>query len=383
MSVGARRLLAVCVVAAGLAAACTIAIPAAHTAEKQRDRPPTLLWKSYPLDQRPRQRAVTEGVASTREASVGTAAASQSRLPLESLLLASVLVAMLLAVAAVVLLRGSVPVRVGSSLRSRVRAPSPRPVRRPRERKKRSPLREVTAEIVAEPEAPPADLAERAPGPELSEVLQPKPRGRPRRLKQARKPLVLEELGGVPHADAAAEASQAEPGQMQEPIVFEPHVERTAGAEAEAMPSEPKPDPAPEQVLELQLLELAKRRHAASAAARPGVEREIDVLRERIEKRRAETPAPDAGPPVSLARCEIRLWRGFTKCQLYASLAGSAEAFALSPYFRLRDQLAPNEQAQHALAALLAELEQGGWTVVSGGRPWYRHTLELFPPGPE
>jgi hypothetical protein len=83
---------------------------------------------------------------------------------------------------------------------------------------------------------------------------------------------------------------------------------------------------------------------------------------------------------LSLARCEIRLWRGFMKCQLYASLGGAAEAFALSPYFRLRDHLEPNEQAQQALATLVAELEQSGWAVVSGGRPWYRHTLELLLP---
>jgi hypothetical protein len=332
MSARARRSLALCAVTAGLAAAGTIAIPAAHTAENQRDKPPTLLWKSYPLEQRS-QRAVTQGVARTREASVRTAPASRSRLQLESLLLASVLAAMLLAIATIVLLRSSVPVRVGSSLRGRARPPSPRPGRRPkprktaRERKRRPPLREVTAEIVT----PPADVAERRPEPELVEVVQPKAQTRPRPA-------------------------------------------------AEARPSAPEPDPPSEQVLELQLLELTKRRRAAPASARPELEREIEALHGRIETRRAETPEPDAGVPLSLARCEIRLWRGFMKCQLYASLGGSAEAFALSPYFRLRDHLEPNEQAQQALATLVAELEQGGWAVVSGGRPWYRHTLELLPP---
>jgi hypothetical protein len=340
MSARAWRSLALCAVAAGLAAAGTIAIPAAHTAENQRHKPPTLLWKSYPLEQRSHQRAVTQGVARTREASVRTAPAPRSRLQLESLLLASVLAAMLLAIATIVLLRSSVPVRVGSSLRSRARPPSPRPAHRPkprktaRERMKRPPLREVTAEIVTEPETPSADVAERQPELELLEVVQPEPETR---LRPA----------------------------------------------AETRPSAREPDTTPEQALELQLLELTKRRRAAPASARSELEREIEALHERIETRRAETPEPEAGTPLSLARCEIRLWRGFMKCQLYASLGGSAEAFALSPYFRLRDHLEPNEQAQQALATLVAELEQGGWAVVSGGRPWYRHTLELLPPDRE
>ncbi len=386
MSARARPLIALCVVAAALAAAGTIAIPAAHTAQQQRDKPPTLLWKSYPLEQRPRPRAVKPSVVRTKDASAQTVPRSGRQL--ENLLLASVLVATLLAIATIVLLRSSVPVRVGSSLRGRVRAPSPRPVRRPKpretppERKERPPLREVTADFVEEPETPPAEVAERQPEPDLVDVLQPKPQTRPRRRKRARKPLVLEERGGVRHAGAAAEARQAEPEQMPEPVVFERHVERTAGAAAEARQPEPEPEPTSEPVLELQLRELIEQKHAAPSAARPELEREIEALHERIETRPAEAPQPDAGP-VSLARCEIRLWRGFIRCQLYATLGGSEVAFALSPYFRLRDDLAPNEQAQQALAALVAELEQGGWTVVSEGRPWYRHTLELFPPEPD
>jgi len=154
----------------------------------------------------------------------------------------------------------------------------------------------------------------------------------------------------------------------------EENVERTV----EAML--PQPGPALEQtqepVLELQLRELVKRKHAARAAARPQLEREIEALRAEIKTRRAKAPRPEAA--VSRARCEIGLWRGYAKSQLYATLAGSSQVYAVSRFFRLRDELVPTEHAQRALAALLEELEQNGWSVVSGGRPWYRHTLELF-----
>ena len=77
-----------------------------------------------------------------------------------------------------------------------------------------------------------------------------------------------------------------------------------------------------------------------------------------------------------LEGCEIRLWRGFVKCQLYATFRGSDEAFAVSRYFRLRSEERPGAGAQRALADLLAELERGGWTVVSDGGIWYQHWLQ-------
>lgn len=337
MSPPARPLLLLCVLAAALTVAGTVATPAAHTARDQRGRPPTLLWNSYPLEQRPRAvvpRVVKLSGLPQREAIRQTA--PQSSQQFQSLLLASVLLATMLGMAAIVLLRSSIPVRVGTSLRGGVRASSPRPVRRAKPRKappkrtQRPRVGEVTADS-AEPQTPPAEVAEPDPEPQrgLLELLQPQP---------------------------------------------EENVERTV----EAML--PQPGPAPEQtqepVLELQLRELVKRKYAAPAAARPQLDREIEAVRARIKTRRAEAPRPEAA--VSLARCEIRLWRGYVKSQLYATLAGSSQVFAVSPSFRLRDELVPTEHAQHALTALLEELEQKGWSVVSGGRPWYRHTLKLF-----
>ena len=62
-----------------------------------------------------------------------------------------------------------------------------------------------------------------------------------------------------------------------------------------------------------------------------------------IEAPRAAPPparvhaVPAALPTVQ--RCEIKLWRGYVKCQLYAPRDGAGEeAWATSPSFRLREE---------------------------------------------
>jgi hypothetical protein len=81
--------------------------------------------------------------------------------------------------------------------------------------------------------------------------------------------------------------------------------------------------------------------------------------------------------------CEIRLWRGYIKCQLLAALTGSEDAIAVSPYFRLRDEDSPGDEARLALRDLIATLEQSGWTVVSRGPTWYEDRLERFAEDPD
>jgi hypothetical protein len=79
----------------------------------------------------------------------------------------------------------------------------------------------------------------------------------------------------------------------------------------------------------------------------------------------------------TVARCEIKLWRGFIQSHLYAAPAGSdEEPIAFSPYFHLLEGDRSSSQALQALAALVEELEQDGWTVVSDGPAWYHHRLE-------
>ena len=75
-------------------------------------------------------------------------------------------------------------------------------------------------------------------------------------------------------------------------------------------------------------------------------------------------------------RREIRLWRGFVKCQLYATFRGIRGGIrrveVLPPALRGE----AGRRAQRALADLLAELERDGWTVVSDGGIWYQHRLQ-------
>ena len=139
---------------------------------------------------------------------------------------------------------------------------------------------------------------------------------------------------------------------------------------SESTETRPKPKPQPKAPKE------PKPSQEAKPAARPEA---------------TPTPRPEAKPTgkvvrrpsrrqgTSIARCEIRLWRGFVKCQLYAVLEGSEErAVAFSKYFRLRDDQTSNPQGQQALAALLETLEARGWTVVLVGPTWYWHRLERF-----
>jgi hypothetical protein len=74
--------------------------------------------------------------------------------------------------------------------------------------------------------------------------------------------------------------------------------------------------------------------------------------------------------------CEIKLWRGYVKCQLYVGVEGLPEAFVESPLFRLRDPMVPDDRAQEALADLLGDLEHSGWSVVETGPVWYHRRLQ-------
>jgi len=88
-----------------------------------------------------------------------------------------------------------------------------------------------------------------------------------------------------------------------------------------------------------------------------------------------EEPGRDE-PVLTAQACEIKLWRGFAKCRLYAAAAGSEEAVVASPYFRLRDAHTATPEAERALSGILAQLERDGWSVVSDGPTWYECRLE-------
>jgi hypothetical protein len=156
-----------------------------------------------------------------------------------------------------------------------------------------------------------------------------------------------------------------------------------AAPQAPTPPTPPQTSDQPAGTPELELRELIVRKYAATAPARPRIEREIDAALERIEARRAAEARARAAQRRGLARSELRLWRGLIKSRLYAVMSGSDEAFAVSEPFPSRDADAPGPQAERALSSLLASLSQTGWRVVTQGSAWYDLTLELFARDPD
>jgi outer membrane biosynthesis protein TonB len=151
-----------------------------------------------------------------------------------------------------------------------------------------------------------------------------------------------------------------------------PHPERRERAELVAVPLSPS---ALQQLESLQETdpEPTTRVTAVPAPARLEPERKL------LPRPRPAKPAVQPDPQTAVAEsCEIKLWRGYVKCQLYAALldrAGAATGFAVSPAFRLRDEDTPTEQAAGALKTLIDYLEGEGWTVVSAGARWYQLRL--------
>jgi hypothetical protein len=233
--------------------------------------PPTVLWKSFPLDQaRPRPSAETAAAPSRRQASPRIVT-NVSRFP--TVLFTIGLLATLLASTGLVLARRSAPARAGTHPRGRrpADAPRSRPVRR--------------GPVSAPPDAQASD--------ELLEALRPK-------------------------------VAQPEPALMPEPQLRPIEAERPS-----VSPLPLSTDP-------------------------------VSALSERREAQ----------------RCEIKLWRGYVKCQLYVAAAGSADAQITSRFFRLRKEEEPGDDALQALSTLIAELESAGWSVAATGQAWYDRRLE-------
>jgi hypothetical protein len=136
----------------------------------------------------------------------------------------------------------------------------------------------------------------------------------------------------------------------------------------QALQPKPQPEPLPEPVV--------------AETVGPTRERVVEEEEERTEHEPAPIPEPALVPAheeePTVARCEIKLWRGFAKCHLYAAPADSYDEpiIYFSPYFRLLEDERSSSQGLQALAVLVEELEEDGWTVVSDGPAWYQHRLE-------
>ena len=272
----------------------------------------------------------------------------------------------LLGVATLVFTRRPVPVRIGVALRGRVRAARPRraprqPKREPRPARVRPRLREVIPHLVRTPKLGPIQAAEPERSDDLLEALQPEP-------PQVAPPPDRRELEKeieTPHLVAAPEPA---PTQAAEPEHSDDLLE---GLQPKAPQLAPPPD---RRELQKEIetrpgpIEAAPK---AVRAAEPPARKTTQTQPVHARLRNARREA------TSVAACEIRLWRGFVKCQLYATDMASGAVLAESPYFRLRVEDGPSPDAQKALSALLTELELRGWHVESDGPSWYHRRLQL------
>jgi hypothetical protein len=156
--------------------------------------------------------------------------------------------------------------------------------------------------------------------------------------------------------------------ELPEAVVFKPALPAPSPV-LESTETLPRPKPQPK----------APEEPKRSQEAKPAARQDMPTPRPAARPTREVMRRPSHRQGTSVARCEIRLWRGYVKCQLYAVLEGYEErAIASSKYFRLRDDAMSSPQGQQALTALLATLEARGWTVVGVGPIWYWHRLERF-----
>jgi hypothetical protein len=346
------RLIGLCMLAAAFAASEGIAIPAASAGQGKKLDPPTLLWKSYPLERRPSTTGRAE--APFRRRASRQTSAHQDHLLTPALVSVFTL---LLASAAIVLVRRSMPIRVGNGRRTPSRAPMPRsaqPASLDRPRRRPQQLREVIPEVVREHHAP----APQSPAPQsdadLLEALQPKPPSLPR-------PEV-----------AVVDLEEARPDRTPEPVEQRPATQTKLRETSDPLAEERKAEAALLSHLGLELW--------TRIADVPLVPHPEPTSPTHEETRAQQQTRPQrAGVEV----CEIKLWRGYIKCQLRAALRRSEAVIAVSSYFRLRDEDSPGDEARLALRDLIATLEQRGWTVVSRGPTWYEDRLQRGAREPE
>jgi hypothetical protein len=157
----------------------------------------------------------------------------------------------------------------------------------------------------------------------------------------------------------------------------------TSVDEKSAAPSPPDQRETTDDLLEalrpkIKPVEVPERVSAPESELRPGKPVEADPHLSGVVRQAPPQRREVAGDQF----CELRLWRGYVKCQLYVEVEGSPGALVESPLFRLRDPMVADDHAQKVLADLLADLERSGWLVVEKGPVWYRRRLQRSTPPP-
>ena len=327
-----RRLLALCAAFLLLALA-----GGAGAAPNPVERAPSLLWRTYPLDQRT---VATSPLRPLRPPAlaVGTASSSGDEIVGTPLLALLALLGGVMALAALVA-KGLIKEGATTMAARRARA--------------------------AEPEPEPASTEDAKP--EMLVAL------RPAAVTAEEEPDLAESRTKTPVAPRLApveDEAELEPAQSEQaPSPPRPPLRallRPLIRPIEELPEgEPPPAEAEEQEAE------QPRPLDAEDGAEPESEPESTQLWREVP--------PEEETEVAVETCRIRIWRGYFRYQLFVAPGGSTNitrAFALSPYFKLSDLEAPGAEAMAALRELLDQVEAEGWTVAREGQQWYSFTLE-------
>jgi hypothetical protein len=322
-------------------------------------RPPSLLWKSYPLEQ-PTAASPHEPLRPPALA-VGSGSSSGGGFSPDLALLALLGGATL----ALTALLGKSLIKDGATMMAEKQGRSAEPEPAPSEDARPDMLVALRpSSVTAEEERDPVESQRKTPVVPRPAQIEDEGEVKPEQSEQA-PPVPLRPIRVVlrpllrPIEEQQPEV-EAPPAEEEEP---ESEAQPASAAEAATEPqSESEPDS--KRLWREAAPEMPK--HLWREAS-PKVPK--DVWREASPKEDTE---------VVVEICQIRLWRGYVRYQLYAALGrdGVGRTLAHSPYFRLKDPEAPGAEAKAALRDLLDRLEAGGWTVAQEGRRWYSFILK-------
>jgi hypothetical protein len=325
--------------------ALALVLPGALTAAtagagKKRHRP-TLLWRTYPLQQRP----TASDVTTINQGIVNQPAASRSQKPKSGPdpVIVTALVLTILCSGAIFLASYREPLRAGIGSRRRDAA------RRSPRRRPRRPARNRPQPAAA------ASGGQAGQAEDTPDALDPEQLTHDRSLELELTDLVIK---------------------MRETAQPDPELERALDSPPERLSARPQTDP---ERLKEKERKFAQESQLLDPQLAQG-EVEAEALSRVPEPRTSAEPEGDhaSAKTVRTEHCEIGLGPGFVEKRLYAfrPTDEGSEVFAVSPFFRLRDDEKPTEQGKSALAALVEDLERSGWKVVAEGPGWYDRRLE-------
>jgi len=340
-----RRLLALSIVFSAL-----VLVGGAGAAQNPVERPPSLLWKSYPL----KQRATVSLVHPLRPPAIAEGTGSRSG---GGFVISPYLVMLAFVGGAMLALTGLLAKSLVKDVAGIATA------RR---------WHSAESEGASTEEAKPDMLVALHPASATAEVEEPESESEPSVSPQT----VQVEGEGEVEPEDSEQVPSAPIRPLRIFLLMGPPLSEERESEKES-PLRALPRPLPpleDQLPEVEAPHQEDRPLPFEVASEAGPEPEFEPGPER--PRQETTREEDT--EVAVESCQIMLWRGYFRYQLFAGTGPSsiARPFALSPYFRLEDADAPGAKAIAALQELLDQLEAEGWSVVLQGRRWYAFSLE-------